>query len=186
MHNLALAAQQESWRLVERFRGRYNLSPEDVLRLPDDPGVRAQLDWLRAVLRARGMCKVLEIGSGCGWAARALAEDGHQVVATDILDDLQVGLGRAVRQQDQTGSKFLCVLTGAERLPFRAESFDCVFCFATLRHIVDLERVFQEVSRVLHPGGLFVALQEPFRGGLTTQAQRFQDCFTYLLARWWL
>jgi SAM-dependent methyltransferase len=186
MLNGSLAAQQKSWRLVEKFRGQDDLSLEDTLRLPTDPALRAELDWLRAVLRHRGQCCVLELGTGRGWASRALAVDGHRVVATDILDDSQIGLGCALRQRRHLGLNFDCVLTGAECLPFQHDSFDCVFCFATLRHIPDLERVFREVSRVLHPGGLFVALHEPFRGSLTTQSQRLQDCFTRMLARWWL
>src|SRR5262249_26030507 len=64
--------------------------------------------------------------------------------------------------------------------------FDCVFCFATLRHIVDLERVLKEVGRVLRPGGFFVAFQEPFRGLLTSQRQWYQDSFLYRLTRGWL
>jgi predicted O-methyltransferase YrrM len=182
MQNSLLAEQQGTWRLVERFRGRYDLPLEQALQLPDDPLVRVELDWLRALLRQRQPSRILEIGAGRGWASRALAADGHRVVATDLLDDPHIGLGSAVRQR----LDFDCVLAGAERLPFLDHSFDCIFCFATVRHVVDLERVFQEISRVLRPGGLFVALHEPFRGSLTTQGQRFQDCFTYLLARWWL
>jgi SAM-dependent methyltransferase len=181
-----LAAQQDAWRVVERARGRADLSPEDVLRLPEEPPVQALLNWLRGVLRARGCCRVLEIGAGQGWASRALAEDGHQVVASEIQDDSKTGLGCASCLRVLSGNDFACVRTAAEALPFRAQAFDCVFCFSVLRHIVDLERVLQEASRVLRPGGLFVALQEPFRGILTTPPERLQDCITYRLAHWWL
>lgn len=182
----AIEAQQKTWSIVEQLRGRYDLPLEAVLACPEEPDIRAQVEWLRTQLRDRGRCRILELGAGRGWASRLLAEDGHQVVATDLLDDPQIGLGCAVRQRIHSGLDFGCVQTGAESLPFCAEAFDCVFCIATLRHVVDLERVLQEAARVLRPGGVFLALHEPFRGKFTTQAQRFQDCFTYLLARWWL
>jgi hypothetical protein len=120
-----------------------------------------------------------------GWAARALAEDGHQVVAGDVLDDPYIGLGYAVRLRDKIGPPFICIRTSPDALPFRSETFDCVCGFEILRSIPDWEPVFQEVSRILRPGGLFLSLQEPFRGVLTTQAERLLDTPFYQLARWW-
>jgi ubiquinone/menaquinone biosynthesis C-methylase UbiE len=178
--------QQKAWQVREKACGRYELALEEALPLPREASVRTQLEWLRSSLRRRGKGRVLEIGAGRGWASRLLAEDGHEVVASDILDDEHIGLGCAVRQKNQTALSLACVLTGAEKLPFRSASFDCVFCFSALRHIADLQSVLHEVSRVLRPDGVFLAFEEPFRGLLTTQAQRLQDCITYRLARCWL
>jgi ubiquinone/menaquinone biosynthesis C-methylase UbiE/uncharacterized protein YbaR (Trm112 family) len=174
--------QQCAWRIREQALGRYHLSQEEV---PNEPPGRLLVDWLRAQLRNRGSCRILEIGAGRAWASRLLAEDGHQVVASDILDDPCIGLGCALRQRERAGPILVCVLAQAEMLPFRSASFDCVFCCSTLRHIVDLERVFREVSRVLRPGGFFIALQEPFRGQTTTQTQRLQDSVSHRIARSW-
>ncbi|HEV3448437.1 MAG TPA: class I SAM-dependent methyltransferase [Gemmataceae bacterium] len=182
----SLDLQQKAWQAREKACGRYEIALEEALRLPNEAGVRTQLEWLRSGLQRRGQCRVLEIGAGRGWASRLLAEDGHEVVVSDILDDEHIGLGCAVRQRSQTGLSFACVLTGAEKLPFRSASFDCVFSFSALRHIADLQNVLHEVSRVLRPDGVFLAFAEPFRGLLTTQAQRLQDCTTHRLARCWL
>ena len=183
---LLLDEQRKVWESLEKARGTYDLPMEKVLLLPEDPDARAQLEWLRTLLRERGPLRILQLNARQGWAARALAEDGHQVVAADVLDDPHIGLGCAVRLRDQTGQRFTCVKTGPTALPFLPGVFDCVFCFDTLRQIPDLERAFQEVSRVLCLGGLFLALQEPFRGVLTTQTQRLLDTHFYRLARWWL
>jgi hypothetical protein len=178
--------QRRFWESLEKVRGTYDVSAEQILQMPEDPDTRALLEWLRRLLRERGSLRILQLNARCGWAARALAEDGHQVVATDFLDDSHIGLGCAVLLREQTGHRFSCVRTGPMMLPFRPEAFDCVFGFDTLGYVPDLERVLQEVSRVLSPGGLLVALQEPFRGACTTQTERLLDTTFYRLARWWL
>jgi SAM-dependent methyltransferase len=129
------------------------------------PEKRHCLEWLRSLLRQRGPCSVLELGAGRGWASRALARDGHRVVATD-LQPFRGGVAAA-----------------AEELPFGDCSFDCVFCFATLRHVPDWERALAEAARVLRPGGRFLAFDEPFRGIYTGARQRLQGGAADRLAR---
>lgn len=53
------------------------------------------------------------------------------------------------------------VLGVAERLPFRAESFDGVICVAVLEHVKDPFGVARELQRVLKPGG-FLYCAVPF------------------------
>jgi SAM-dependent methyltransferase len=179
------AHQQAAWQARAGACGQYDIHVDETL-LPKNANVRAQLEWLKGSLRRRGKCRILEIGAGRAWASRILAADGHEIVASDILDDPRIGLGCAARQMSRIRGSFACVLAGAERLPFLSESVDCIFCCATLRHIADLQRVLLEVSRLLRPDGVFVALDELFRGVLTTQAQRLQSCMTHRLARTWL
>jgi ubiquinone/menaquinone biosynthesis C-methylase UbiE len=177
--------QREAWLCVEEACERLELPFDKVESYQEESTAGPVFAWLREMLRARGPCRALEIGAGRGWAASVLAADGHEVLATDILDDHRIGLGYAARLGTHRGHAFGCVITPAESLPVRAECFDVVYCSATLRHIVDLERVLREASRVLRPGGWFVALQEPFRGILTEPAQQLQNCLFHLMARWW-
>jgi hypothetical protein len=111
------------------------------------------LNWLRASLRARSPRRLLELGTGRGWAAHALAEDGHSVEIRD-------------------------------RAEGPAKGFDCVVGWKILRHEPDWQRLFECVARVLRPGGLFVALEEPFRGVFTSSRQRLQGGTGDRLARW--
>lgn len=48
------------------------------------------------------------------------------------------------------------VLANAERLPFASSSFDLVTASMVAEHLEHPERVFEEVARVLRPGGKFV------------------------------
>ena len=174
-----------AWSRFGAVLGTKPPSEDDALRLPESPLTRDLLAWLRTWLAVRGPSRILELGAGRGWASRALAENGHEVVALDAQDDADVGLGFAARWRNSRGPWFGCVATPAEALPFRDECFDCVFCFATLRHILDLEGLLCEVKRVLKPGGMFLAFEEPFRGALSTPIQRLQNSTCYKLARWW-
>ncbi len=108
------------------------------------------LTWLRASLRTRSPRTVLELGSG--GSARALVEDGHEVVVGGFAEH-------------------------------PANRFDCVFGIKPLFHEPDWQRVFQQAARVLRPGGLFIALAEPFRGVLTSSRQRLQGGTADRLAR---
>jgi len=177
--------QQRAWACLERARSRFGLPFEEVAKFENAKNFGPAFKWLRRMLQTRGRSRVLEFGSEHGWASARLAADGHDVVATDISDSQDIGLGYASRLAAHMGDSMACVATQAESLPFRSDSFDIVFCVATLCHIVDLERVLCEVSRVLRPGGMFFALQEAFRGILTTPAQRLQNCTSSLLVRGW-
>lgn len=156
-----LQGQQRAW---QRLNSRQESASD-----------RQAVLWLRQLLDGQPRRRVLEIGAGRGWASALLAGAGHAVVASDLCDDTRGGLGWSVRRRRAGGSWFGCVRTVAEALPFRNDSFDVVFCLAVLHHIPDLGRALHEVARVLRPGGLFLALREPFRGFSTTPAQRLQE-----------
>lgn len=88
--------------------------------------------------------RILDLGSGPGWYARALHERGADVVPVDMGDD-DVDLARR-------GG--LPVVQGdALRTPFPAGVFDGVFCSNMLEHVPETRSVFDEIERVLRPGG---------------------------------
>jgi SAM-dependent methyltransferase len=81
--------------------------------------------------------RVLDLGSGHGSVAPALAEHG----AATISLDLRPKGGHLVVQGD------------ALRLPFRAEAFDGVVSVNMLEHVPSAAAALREVARVLRPGG---------------------------------
>ncbi|MEI8104870.1 MAG: methyltransferase domain-containing protein [Actinomycetes bacterium] len=106
----------------------------------------------------RGL-RVLEVGAAKAWAAPYWRERGCDYVATDILVDEKIGLGRGAFYGD-----FGRVQADGEHLPFADGTFDVTYCCATLHHALDLPAMVAEMSRVTKPGGVVAGLNEGTKG----------------------
>lgn len=89
--------------------------------------------------------RVLEIGAGAGWQARALAERGLDVVAID----LEGGVYDGVRVHPVQGYD-------GRRIPLPDASVDVVFSSNVLEHVPHVAEFQDEIARVLRPGGYAV------------------------------
>ena len=112
----------------------------------------------RYIQGARGL-RVLEVGAAKAWAARFWLERDCEYVATDILVDPKIGLGRGAFY-----GEFGRVQADGENLPFADATFDVTYCVATLHHALDLPRMVRELARVTKPGGVVAGLNEGTRG----------------------
>jgi ubiquinone/menaquinone biosynthesis C-methylase UbiE/uncharacterized protein YbaR (Trm112 family) len=116
---------------------------------------------------------------GCSWGrwTIAAARVGFLPIGLDVHIDALAAAKRVSRQLD---AKACYVCGDVEVLPFRSGSVDVVFSYSVLQHIDRRKviRFFQEVSRVLKPGGLCL-VQLPNTFGLYSlvrQAKRgFRD-----------
>ena len=102
---------------------------------------------------------MLEVGAAKAWAARFWLERDCEFVATDILVDEKIGLGRGAFYGD-----FGRVQADGENLPFADATFDVTYCVATLHHALDLTKMVREMARVTKPGGIVAGLNEGIRG----------------------
>ena len=126
-------------------------------------GGRAATGQLAQLAGLRQGMHVLDVGSGVGGPARTLAaEFGCRVTGLDLTEEfckaadmLTARLGLDKEVAFRHGS--------ALEMPFEDNSFDAVWTQNTLMNIEDKERLFNEVHRVLKPGGLF-ALQSLMEG----------------------
>lgn len=111
---------------------------------------------------------VLDVGCGDGTFCRFL-EDGDRVVVGADLDSsvLPSATGRTAY-----------VVTSAEGLPFRDETFSAVSMTMVLHH-VQAERALAEAARVLAPGGVLLALGYGRFGGWRDVLHELRDLVTH-------
>jgi SAM-dependent methyltransferase len=98
--------------------------------------------------------RVLDFGCGIGYGTHLLAPDTAAIVGVDISAD---AIDTAV-QREAANLTFRRIPRVEEApLPFEDSSFDVVLSFQVIEHIVDPSVCLREVTRVLKPGGVFIA-----------------------------
>jgi demethylmenaquinone methyltransferase/2-methoxy-6-polyprenyl-1,4-benzoquinol methylase len=101
---------------------------------------------------------VLDVAAGTGDFTRELQRQSQRAIATD----LSFGMLHAGRQMPSR------VQADASAMPFTSGAFDGVTCGYALRNFTDLAATFDEMARVLRPGGRLSLLEvaEPEGGVL--------------------
>ncbi len=98
--------------------------------------------------------KALDIATGGGHTALAIAPHVAHVVASDITEPMLEAARGFILGKGATNVDF--ALADAEALPFSDESFDLVTCRIAAHHFPEPARFCSEVLRVLRPMGLFL------------------------------
>jgi demethylmenaquinone methyltransferase / 2-methoxy-6-polyprenyl-1,4-benzoquinol methylase len=114
--------------------------------------------WKRRLVglaRAGADTRALDLATGTGDIAFALAASGASVVGLDITPRM-IDLARAKLRGRQVRPSF--VVGDMLALPFPDASFDLVTTGYGLRNVPDLTAAIEEIGRVLQPGGLFLSL----------------------------
>ncbi len=111
-----------------------------------------RLRWFDRHIDWRGK-RVLDLGCGGGFMAEAMQDRGALVTGIDPAAEAIT----AARIHAEAGGREIAYDVGAgENLPYADASFDAVVCVDVLEHVEDLQRVVDEVARVLRPGGVFL------------------------------
>ena len=97
---------------------------------------------------------MLDIGTGAGHTALALAPKVARVVLTDPVDAMLATARRLFQDAGVRNAEF--VAAAAERLPFPDASFDIVTTRLAAHHFDDVALAMREIARVLRPGGRFI------------------------------
>lgn len=99
--------------------------------------------------------RVLDLGCGDGWIAIKLAKQGHEVWG---IDSSETAIERAIEKAKQTGvsDRTHFQVGDALKLPYENHQFDALIDRGLFHHIVrsNYSKYFNEVTRVLKPGGL--------------------------------
>ena len=93
---------------------------------------------------------VLEVGCGAGIDSAEFARNGASVISTDLTRK-GTELTRDLLKEGNLPS--MVIQSDAKALPFKDETFDCVYSFGVLHHFPGIEAALAEIHRVLKPGG---------------------------------
>jgi len=140
--------------MFDRISPRYDFLNR-VLSLGTDVRWRRRAQVL---LGARPGERVLDLGSGTGDLAFAVAEAGATVIAADLSHGMLAVLDRRARDR-AAGARVEPVVANVHALPFPDSSVDRIVSGFTVRNVGDLASAFAELRRVLRPGGRLVVLE---------------------------
>src|SRR5438477_10638653 len=131
---------------VEQVRARFGATADHVAA-----HARQQIEVVRERLQSfalpNGDERALDVGTGAGTLALALAPLVREVVGVDVVPEL------LERARAEAPANVTFVEGDATNIPFESESFDLVCCRRTLHHIARPELVVAQLTRVTRPGG---------------------------------
>ena len=102
--------------------------------------------------KKQGKRSVLDLGCGLGRHSLLFARNGFKVTATDISP---FGIDFLRKQEKEEGLNIRSLVCDMVSLPFRDNSFDCIFSYLVISH-TDTEgfkKIISEIKRVLKPDG---------------------------------
>ena len=112
--------------------------------------------WRKALVEAvdpRPGQRILDVATGTGLVAFALARKGCRVVALDQSEEMLAQANRR-RAATPTLADRTTFMTGeAERLPFADNEFEALTFTYLLRYVEDRRATLEELARVVKPGG---------------------------------
>jgi ubiquinone/menaquinone biosynthesis C-methylase UbiE/uncharacterized protein YbaR (Trm112 family) len=164
------AREAKGWVDMHKSKGIYDQTGVGIdFTLPyfnEEPWIKVSqmFDTCLDMLNLDGTERILDMGAARGWAAKNFALKGCKVVATDIVPDDQIGLGRSKALIKNSNVYYDRIICDNENMPFIDNTFDVVFCAAVIHHTDNLQDLMKSVSRVLNVGGTFIAINEPCIG----------------------
>ncbi|OPY33088.1 MAG: hypothetical protein A4E32_00760 [Methanomassiliicoccales archaeon PtaU1.Bin124] len=119
--------------------------------LHTDPEVLANV--VRLSSPSKGMV-ALDVGTGTGHTAMALAPFLEKVIGLDITEEMLQEGRKVSKEKGLLNVEFR--IGDAMELPFPDGSFDIVTCRRAAHHFTDIGKAIREMARVLRTGGRLV------------------------------
>ncbi len=150
----------------------------------------ADLERLVALAAPRPADVALDVSTGGGHVALALAPHVARVVASDLTPRMLAAAREFITSRGAANVEF--VVADAERLPFLDATFDLVTVRIAPHHYADVARAAREMARALRPGGRLVVVdnvapEDAELDGLLNDWERRRDpshVRAYTVAEW--
>ncbi len=139
--------------VLDGVRKRFAETAEAIADLQDRRAPATEQQVLRLLQLDAGE-RALDVGTGAGAIALALAPYVREVVGVDVVPEL---LAEA-RKRAPENAEF--IEGDAYALPFGPDSFDLVATARTLHHVDRPELVIAEMGRVLRPAGTMLVVDQ--------------------------
>jgi SAM-dependent methyltransferase len=134
-------------------RERFARTAERVAALQDSRAARLA-DEVREFVGPRGDERVLDVGTGAGALALAVAPLVREVVGLDPVPELlELARARALPNTE-------FIEGDGAALPFPDGAFDLAGTLRTLHHAAQPERIVAELARVTRPGGRVLVVDQ--------------------------
>jgi ubiquinone/menaquinone biosynthesis C-methylase UbiE len=118
-----------------------------------------EVQWFYRKMPLTAGAKVLEIGCGRGAGAQLInAKFKPKLFFLVDLDMQMIRHARDYLGADKTRNTGYCNAS-ATFLPFHNGSFDAIFGFGFLHHVLEWQNSLKEIARVLRPGGIYYMLE---------------------------
>ncbi|GHO66050.1 putative methyltransferase YcgJ [Ktedonobacter sp. SOSP1-52] len=139
----------------ERIQSRFGVAASDYVT----SAVHAQgpdLQWLVETARLDGSEVVVDVATGTGHTALALAPHAREVVAIDFTTPMLEAGRKLAEERHISNVRF--IEGDAHALPLPDAYADVVACRHSAHHFVDLPQAVREWARILKPGGRLVLI----------------------------
>jgi demethylmenaquinone methyltransferase/2-methoxy-6-polyprenyl-1,4-benzoquinol methylase len=147
--------KRQALELFEDLGRRYHAMGA-VMSFGQDPRWRRML--VEAVAPSDG-ARVLDVATGTGLVALALAERGAQVVGLDQSESMLAVAQAELAARPQLAGRVRFITGEAEHLPFADGEFDALSFTYLLRYVDDPAATLCELARVVKPGGTLAMLE---------------------------
>ncbi|MDI3340025.1 MAG: methyltransferase domain-containing protein [Sphaerobacter sp.] len=164
-------------RIKDRVRAQFGAAADAYVRSATHR-IGDDLARLVALAELTPETVALDVATGGGHTALALAPHVRQVIASDLTPAMLEQARAFLTAQGVTNVEFR--VADAEELPFPDASFDLVTCRIAPHHFADVQRAVHETARVLRPGGLFLLIdsvspEDPELDAFLNELERRRD-----------
>lgn len=162
--------------MIERIATYWDDRSESWRKEKDEawsrPETEKWLDFFKEVKSRTKGNKVLEVGTATGYFANIMTLAGFEVTAVDLSPQM-IDAAKLVSEELQIPVEY--GVMDAHSLQLESNTFDLVFTRLMTWTVPDLEKCYQEMQRVLKPGGILINFDADF-GKTVFSTDRHDEC----------